>query len=238
MSKEQIYTIPVNEAFEEGMEKAERGCPFCRLHRKLELDELDLILGASMMEPDVRKKTNEQGFCPSHYGDMMRRGKRLPLALILQSHLQEIDGMLKKPALMPAASGGESAKQLAKMSEDCYVCQRVEHNFSNMMKTAVLLWETDPEFRKKCASQPYFCLPHFARYVACAKEEMKGKSFSEFYKALYKKEQEVLCDLQDKTDRFVKMFDYRYSKEPWDDAKRAIEDTMPVLCGTDCSDDE
>ncbi|MBQ4066913.1 MAG: ABC transporter substrate-binding protein, partial [Clostridia bacterium] len=86
---EQIYTIPVNEAFEMGQEDAGRGCPFCRLLRRLELDELDLILGASMMEPDIRKKTNEKGFCPDHYGKMMKRGKRLPLALILQSHLQE-----------------------------------------------------------------------------------------------------------------------------------------------------
>ena len=45
---EQIYTIPVNEAFD-----AADGCPFCALWRKLEENELDLILGASMMEPDV-----------------------------------------------------------------------------------------------------------------------------------------------------------------------------------------
>ena len=57
---EQLYTIPVNEAFEKGAEDETRGCPFCRLYRKLELGELDLILGASMMEPDVRKKTNEK----------------------------------------------------------------------------------------------------------------------------------------------------------------------------------
>ena len=43
--EERIYTIPVNEAFE-----SDDGCPFCRLYKKLENDELDLILGASMME--------------------------------------------------------------------------------------------------------------------------------------------------------------------------------------------
>ena len=69
---EQIYTIPVNEAFEKGQQDESRGCPFCRLHRMLELNELDLILGASMMEPDVRQKTNEQGFCPDHYTKMMQ----------------------------------------------------------------------------------------------------------------------------------------------------------------------
>ena len=63
---EQIYTIPVNEAFDEIGAKAELGCPFCLLHKKLQNDELDIILGASMMEPDIRKMTNVQGFCHSH----------------------------------------------------------------------------------------------------------------------------------------------------------------------------
>ena len=48
--EEHIYTIPVNEAFEDESGK----CPFCLLYEKLQEDELSLILGASMMEPDVR----------------------------------------------------------------------------------------------------------------------------------------------------------------------------------------
>ncbi|MBE6588080.1 MAG: hypothetical protein E7647_06670 [Ruminococcaceae bacterium] len=235
---EQLYTIPVNEAFEKGQEDASRGCPFCRLYRRLELNELDLILGASMMEPDVRKKTNEKGFCPDHYSKMMKRGKRLPLSLILQSHLAEVDGMLKKPGITPALAGADSAKKLKALSEDCYVCERIEANFSKMIETAAILWETDPDFKYKCSSQPYFCLPHFSRYLSAAKAQMKGKTFAEFYKSVYKKEEKVLEDLQDKIDRFAKSFDYRYAKEPWDDAKRAIEDTMPILNGTDCTDDE
>ena len=38
------------------------GCPLCTVEDKLEADELERILGAAMMEPDVRVKTNEQGF--------------------------------------------------------------------------------------------------------------------------------------------------------------------------------
>ncbi len=63
---ETIYTIPVNEAFEASAADKSCGCPICALYNKLEEDELDLILGASMMEPDVRVKTNEQGFCEKH----------------------------------------------------------------------------------------------------------------------------------------------------------------------------
>ena len=54
---EKIYTIPVNEAFDES-----GSCPFCRMKKKLEENEIELILGASMMEPDIRIQTNEKAF--------------------------------------------------------------------------------------------------------------------------------------------------------------------------------
>lgn len=43
-----------------------------------------------MMEPDVRIKTNEQGFCKTHYDMMFTRKNRLGMALMLESHLAEI----------------------------------------------------------------------------------------------------------------------------------------------------
>ena len=55
--KETIYTIPINEAFE-----AKCGCPLCTLRRKLERDSVEYIMGAAMMEPDVRIETNKRGF--------------------------------------------------------------------------------------------------------------------------------------------------------------------------------
>ena len=64
--KETIYTIPINEAFEKRC-----GCPLCTLRRKLEHDSLDYILGAAMMEPDVRTETNKSGFCAQHYSVMI-----------------------------------------------------------------------------------------------------------------------------------------------------------------------
>ena len=72
---EQIYTIPVNEAFDASAADSTCGCPMCALYRKLEENELELILGASMMEPDVRIKTNElatrSGVTPSSVYSML-----------------------------------------------------------------------------------------------------------------------------------------------------------------------
>ena len=93
---EQIYTIPVNEAFDASAADSSCGCPMCALYRKLEENELELILGASMMEPDVRIKTNELGFCRTHYDMMFTRKNRLGMALTLESHLSELSGDLSK----------------------------------------------------------------------------------------------------------------------------------------------
>ena len=63
---EQIYTIPVNEAFEKVQEEGFCTCPFCLMYNRLDDNELDLILGASMMEPDVRQKNSHQQIRSSH----------------------------------------------------------------------------------------------------------------------------------------------------------------------------
>ena len=98
---EQIYTIPVNEAFEAAAEDHALGCPICALYNKLEDNELDLILGASMMEPDVRIQTNKEGFCRTHYDMMLTRKNRLGMALTLESHLNELRSETKHGALIP-----------------------------------------------------------------------------------------------------------------------------------------
>ena len=97
--RDDICTIPVSEGFEE-----KDGCPLCRMRAIAEKRVIDYIMGAAMMEPDVRLNTNELGFCRDHFDQMTKAGNRLSLALILDSHLQEIDktifaeGKLFKPS--------------------------------------------------------------------------------------------------------------------------------------------
>ena len=85
---EKNYTIPINEEFEKY-----DGCPLCRLHKKFEEQNLEYIMGAAMMEPDVRVETNKSGFCVRHYDKMLEMKNRLSLALMLETHLKEIQKM-------------------------------------------------------------------------------------------------------------------------------------------------
>lgn len=228
---EQIYTIPVNEAFEATEADPALGCPFCRLYNKLEKDELDLILGASMMEPDIRKKTNELGFCREHFKKMIARPKRLPLALILESHLAEQYDNLGRGATFAGRAGENAARTLGALQSSCYICSRIEYNFTRMLETAALLWETDSDFRRKEAAQPFYCMPHFASFVAAAKSRLGRRDFADFYKVVSEKEGAFFEELQNDVSWFVKKFDYRYDAEPWGNAKDAPERAIAFLTG-------
>ena len=51
----------------------------------------EYITGAAMMEPDVRIETNRLGFCARHFDKITAVGSRLSVALILESHLKELE---------------------------------------------------------------------------------------------------------------------------------------------------
>ncbi|MBQ8529304.1 MAG: hypothetical protein IJ459_06155 [Clostridia bacterium] len=227
---EQIYTIPVNEAFDLVSEKKECGCPFCVLYRKLQEDELDIILGASMMEPDIRIKTNEQGFCLTHYNMMLGRKRMLGMGLILESHLDEVKKKLSGPVVL-GNKRAAAISALGTLESDCYVCSRIEKNLNAMTATAVYLWDSDCAFREKFEKVPYFCLPHYRAMVDYASKKMSKRSFSEFYDAAYGIEERYLSELRLDVSWFCKKFDYRYDEEPWYNSKDSVQRTIKFLSG-------
>ncbi len=228
---EKIYTIPVNEAFEACAEDHSRGCPFCRLYNKLEANELDLILGASMMEPDTRQKTNEKSFCPEHFSMLLAGKNKLGLGLILESHMDQLreeveDGGL---ATLIGKVGSAAPKRLNKLDSDCYICERIEYSFSKMLSNAVLLWDEESEFKKKVQAQPYICLPHFRMWLEVAERELK-KKYKDFYKEVSKPVYKYFDELRADVSWFCKKFDYRYDAEPWGNSKDAVERAGKFLC--------
>ena len=228
---EQIYTIPVNEAFDLVREKPQCGCPFCVLYKKLQNDEIDIILGASMMEPDIRIKTNEEGFCLSHYNIMLGRRRMLGMGLMLESHLAEVKRLLGKPSVLGSK---KAVASLSELEGSCYVCGRINRNLSAMIATAAYLWESDngyseDGFRKKFADAPYFCLPHYRALVDYASKKMHKKIFPAFYDALYSIEEKYIDSLAGDVSWFCKKFDYRYDQEPWYNSKDSVPRAVKFL---------
>ena len=222
------FTIPVNEAFEASAANPACGCPFCALARKLEADELDLILGASMMEPDIRIQTNRQGFCRTHYDLMFVRKNRLGMALTLESHLAELEKGLRDGGI-GGGQGSKPIKRIGELEESCYICRRVQTNFEKMVDTAVWLWQTDEDFPAKLRAQPYFCLPHYRQLLAVGQKRLGKKKNPEFAAACGKVVDTYLTALQGDVSWFCKKFDYRFQDEPWGNSKDAVERAIRFL---------
>ena len=228
---EQIYTIPVNEAFDASAADSSCGCPMCALYRKLEENELELILGASMMEPDVRIKTNELGFCRTHYDMMFTRKNRLGMALTLESHLAELSKDLSKGLIGTVIGRPDQkpAKRIAALEKSCYVCGRVDFHFQHMAETAVLLFDTDENFVEKLKKQPYFCLPHYRLLLEKASARLGKKALADFAAVTERVVKSYMETLLGDVSWFCKKFDYRYENEPWKNSKDSVERAIKFL---------
>ena len=68
-----IDTIPVWDAV-----KLDGECPLCALRRRVEKQDVERYLGASVMEPDTRIQGNDKGFCQQHQKRLLNRHRRVP----------------------------------------------------------------------------------------------------------------------------------------------------------------
>ena len=230
---EQIYMIPVNEAFDECKKADVCQCPICVMYERLQKKELDTVLGPAMMEPSTRIETNEKGFCHNHFDMMLKMNNKLSLALILESHIDVVKGKLKGGFLskLTGAQSKKDAKTAASVTESCYICDKIEYHLSRMIDTAVYLYSTDPKFKEKLKDQKYFCLPHYQRILEHAQNKLDKKKGKDFHTDISEVENAYFEKILKDVSWFCKKFDYRYDSEPWYDSKDAIERAVRLLSG-------
>lgn len=227
--KEQIYTIPVNEGFEEGGE-----CPFCNMYKRLEKDAIDYMLGASYMEDDIRMETNKQGFCGNHYNMMYKEQNRLGIALMLHTHIQKVNSDLEKlcsnlksaekKSLFSKTSKGENkvTPYLNNISESCYICNRINTNFDRYLDTFFYMWKKDDEIKEKVKSSKGFCLSHFATLIDMAQKKLNGSDYDKFIDIIVPVQLENMKRLEKEVDHFTNKFDHNYKDVPWGTAKDSL----------------
>lgn len=227
-----ICSIPVAEVFE-----PKEGCPVCRMRNMLEERVLETVMGAAMMEPDVRIQTNVQGFCFSHYKKMLGRRNRLSVALMMESHLAEIEkrvfGEGKPFFLQNSASGKGKAGE--KMAHRCYVCNQVETAMQSLLRNTMVLYENDREFRQLFAQQPAFCLPHYSVLVEAADKHLSKKYRAQLQKDATAVTLSALQELHRDVKHFCDMYDYRNNTPDadWGNARDALERSVQFLTTLD-----
>lgn len=223
--REDICTIPVSEIFE-----VKDGCPFCRLHDVLEERVVDYITGAAMMEPDVRHETNRLGFCGEHFSLMLQRRARLPLALILESHLMEVEqSQFAKKPFFKKKSGADKAGSLTR---SCFVCEKIDWGFDRLLATFFRLWASEPEFRALVSGQPVYCLPHYAMLLREGASALDKKKFAEFSGMLTDLVHESLSGIKNDVSEFCSMFDYHNSRADLGNSRDSVERAIKFLTGS------
>lgn len=230
---EKIFTIPINEAFDAG-----DGCPLCRLADDFERRTLSYTLGAAMMEPDVRITMNRSGFCSEHFRTMQSMKNRLSLALICESHLDELLSALesepsggKKPLFSrKAPDGTDACEAMGHIGDDCFVCRRINDSMLRCYSNVAYLWASDPDFRDKLRRQPFFCAKHFSGILSAAKSELSGEQYGSLYRAMCELERAHISSLRRSITEFCESFDHKNADKPLsDDARRSLDDFLRLL---------
>ena len=225
--REDITSIPVSEVFE-----PRDGCPICRMRDLLEKRVAEYITGAAMMEPDVRIETNRLGFCFDHYRLILKQRNRLGVALMLESHLAEMEKEVFQGLPIIGKSGKKQAKSANERTQTCFLCQQVDWAMKRMLATVCRLWENEEDFRRLFAEQPSLCLPHFTALVSAAEAgAMSKKRVPEFAKAASTLSHKMITELHGDVAHFCKMFDYRSSSEgaDWGNSRDAVERAVQYL---------
>lgn len=240
--KEQLYTIPLNDAV-----NAQDECPFCFIERNIEQDLLDFVLGSgsSYMEADIREMTDKAGFCRAHFKKMFDYGNTLGNAWILKTHYQKMIGemhqqiasfrpgktSLKDKFRKNVQSGNSLASWVEQKEESCYICNHYKETYARYLDTFFYMYKKDPAFLERIASGKGFCLPHFKDLCESADAQLSDKEKDGFYAMLLPLMEQNMKRISEDVSWLVEKFDYRNKDADWKNSRDAIQRGMQKLKG-------
>lgn len=240
--KEQIYTIPVNEVYDTDCE-----CPLCELEKRLECETLDYTLGAAMMEPDFRLVSNDKGFCNHHFSMLFDMSNKLALALVLDTHLEEIRKKLSSLSKQAEAlgnnkgglfkkSGSSEFKEklsgnLENISHGCIVCDKINYTMERYADVLLYMWANDNVFRDKFNKSKGLCLKHMKLLSDASVKSLHDNQAASFLSAMYSKQLSELERIQADIHKFTLKFDYRNKNMEWGTAHDAPIRTIEKISG-------
>lgn len=215
--RESIYTIPLTDVFGE-----QDGCPVCRMRAMLEMRCIEYIMGAAMMEPDIRINTNKYGFCGEHLSMMLKQKNRLSLALLLETHLDELIHVHMPP------SGKKGQLSPAKT---CFVCREIDEAMGKLLQNTARTAAADPSFASMVTNQPYYCLAHYEALCGAFRDTLPKKAAVSLVQAVTEREKAYFQLLRRDVHAFTLTFDYRSTQEDKNNerTKTAVERTVQAL---------
>ncbi|HBP37686.1 MAG TPA: ABC transporter substrate-binding protein [Clostridiales bacterium] len=243
--KEKIYTIPVNDAF-----AATGACPLCTLAATMTENLLQYYLGPALMEPDVRKTTNEKGFCREHLAALYNREEnRLGLGLLLHTHTSDLVSDLNPALSRSAPAGGArlfsgrkkdfrqsllaAADKIEERARSCVICERLDYTMDRYLDVIFFQYFTEPSFKKQFDECQGYCLPHLALLLRGAAKYLNQNQAAEFVSQLALIQNRSLQALCDDIEWFTQKFDYRNQNKDWKNSRDALPRAINKIRG-DC----
>lgn len=230
--KEKLYTIPINDAFNDPCE-----CPLCAMYSQLEEDALRNTMAGYMVD-DQRMETNKTGFCEKHIGMLMKRQDKLGVSLMLDTHMEtvikELENMSEEPVrktLFGKSRPEENgvAAYTEKISNSCFVCDKIESIFTQYLKTICYLYKKESDFRGKLLSSRGFCTKHYGMMYAMGQEQLSGKTQEQFLADIRQVYLENMKRVKADLEWYIQKYDYRFKDEPWKNSKDAVERSITKL---------
>lgn len=222
--RDSILTIPISEILE-----PREGCPICRMRDMLEQRTVEYIMGAAMMEPDVRIETNRAGFCHTHFQQMMKQKNRLSIALMLQTHLEEVDRQLFSRKKLFEPKNARKAK-LSQINESCFVCEKVDWGMERLMRTFFEM-SSHSDIKQLLSEQEYICLPHFDLLQSLAPAYLQKYELDSFNKLISSLTENYIAVLYKDVSQYCSMYDYRNTGKDadWGNSRDSIERAVKFL---------
>lgn len=225
--KEQLYTIPVNDAFDANCE-----CSLCAMYQTLEEDAISYTMGSSYMEDDVRAQTDQLGFCSTHLKLMYENQNRLGFAHILNTHVNNINKEIEKYKDFTYTKSSIFQKKTSlshpilayihQLNSTCFVCNKIHNTFNQYVSTIFYLYKTDASFVQKLNQSKGFCVEHFGILLEKAPHYLSGNILNEFIKDISSLYYVNMKRMEDELIWFIDKFDYRNSDAPWKNSKDAL----------------
>ena len=225
--KEQLYTIPVNDAFDKDCE-----CPLCQMYRDIEDAALEFTLGPSYMEDDIRMETDKAGFCTKHIKQLYESQNRLGIALMLHTHMQHTTKSLEKlsknqtvskKSLFQKKEPSSVTKYINELNNSCYICNRVNNVFKRYIATIIHCYQHDSEFPDKFNNSKGFCTKHYGMLYDAALDVMSSTKLTDFINSLNNIYFTNIKRVTDDLEWFIDKFDYRNEDAPWKSSKDAVQ---------------
>ncbi len=204
MPKETVDTAVIVRHYEE----ANQGCPHCSFEREADAYEIDRLLDGNMMIECIRMETDARGFCADHYAKLVNARSRFSVAVMLESHLRELQNVyLEKNN--PKKGKGSLGSKMAGLDADCYICRRMSGHMENFEAGVAVLWKRRQDFRELFGKNGRLCIHHYARQLAACEKELDNNTYRDMSEAMYQNVRKTLDRLADEAKFYVSRFDYR-----------------------------